>query len=92
MPRVNQQPQAAEPSPDYQLTLRLLEACMTLWRTQYMDLSREVDPMKLTRLGVVAFTQVSATLGVDVGMTQEQFVAICNVQFAEAYKRAPKFG
>lgn len=65
---------------------------MATWRAQYLDLSRTVDPIKLTQLGVVALTQISAILAVDAGMTPEKFLAVCKAQFTEAYKRAPRFG
>lgn len=89
MPRATQQA-AAGPSPEFQLTMRLLSAFRDTWNTEFK--AEGVDPMLFSRLSVVALTQLAAVVGVDVGMTPKQFTAVCRTQFDEAHKRAPRFG
>ncbi len=83
-------PQPVEPNVDYELTLRILNEIKEFWMGQ-LKLA-PVDDVKFARLSVVAFTQWAAMLGVDVGMTEDQFTNICRTQFRHAYERAPKFG
>ena len=87
MPKItNSKP---EPNPDFELLLKLLNDHKTLIAKQLREAT--VDPVKLTRLNVMALTQLSAILAVDVHMTSEQFGNICRVQFIEAYNKAPRF-
>lgn len=44
------------------------------------------------RLSVVAMSQVAAIIAVDVTITEEQFLSICQANFKEAYRKAPKWG
>jgi hypothetical protein len=78
-----------EPTPDFQEAVAILGEVRGLWQRLMQD--TPTDPVIHTRLGVVAFTQWAAMLGVDVGMTQEQFTAVCEAQFKAAYDRAPRF-
>lgn len=84
MPKINKAP---EQSPDYLMTVKLIEAFRKVWVEQ----STGVEPVLFSRLSVVALTQLSAMLGVDVGMTQEQYMAVCQANFIEAFRKAPKF-
>lgn len=52
----------------------------------------EVDPVIHTKATVIALTQFIAVLAVDVGMTSEQFLKVCEAQWIAAYSKAPKFG
>jgi len=89
MPRVSKQPPVAEVSPEYQLTLRLLTAFQAKWNEEFK--AAGVDAMMFSRMSVVALTQLSAMVAVDVGMQPRQFVAVCEAQFNSAHERAPKF-
>lgn len=88
MPHVNPPPGANDPH--YQLTLELLSAFQQTWKAEYAK--NKADPMTFSRLSMVALAQLAATVGVDVGMTLEQFNQVCAASFTEAYNRAPKFG
>lgn len=88
MPRIKA-PEASA-NPDFVLTTRLLHEFRNLWVHEFRESG--IDAVKFTRLSVVALTQLSAILAVDVGMTVEQFKAVCGAQFDEAHKQAPKFG
>ena len=92
MPKVKEMNGHGAPAPDphYEMTLKLLNDLKNFWAKQLKD--APADDVTFARLSVVALTQFSAMLGVDVGMTEEQFVKICKVQFKESYSRAPKFG
>jgi len=83
-------PPPAVNDPHYQLTAELLSAFQQTWKAEYAK--GKADPMTFSRLSMVALAQLAATVGVDVGMTSEQFVQVCTAVFAEAYKQAPKFG
>jgi hypothetical protein len=92
MPRKVKKP--AEPAPvqtaDYLLTVKLLNEFRHTWTEQFKEAG--VSATLFSRLSLVAMTQVAAIVGVDVGMTQEQFLAVCRANFNEAYSKAPKFG
>lgn len=92
MPRINGQTPAkqSEGGADYQLHIRLLTAFKTVWVEQAKQAG--VDPMVYSRMSMIALSQLAAVVAVDVGMTPKQFVAVCEAQFEEAHKRAPKFG
>lgn len=70
--------------------MRLLNAFNECWKDQGRQAG--VDPVIYSRLSMVALSQLAAALAVDVGMKPEQFAAVCQAQFAQAYQRAPKFG
>ena len=81
---------AAEPDPHYELTLQLLNDLRQFWLGQLKN--APADDVTFTRLSVVALTQFSAMLAVDVGMSDDQFAKVCKAQFKASYDRAPKFG
>ena len=56
------------------------------------DKYSQVDPVVFAKLVVTSFSQYAAIVGVDVGMSQKQFLDVCKANFEEAYDRAPKFG
>ncbi len=89
MPRVMNGHKKPELGEEYALMAHLLEEFRKAWMEEFKK--SNTDAMKFTRLSVVALTQLSAVLGVDAGMTAEQFSAVCNAQYAEVYKNAPKF-
>lgn len=90
MPRVNGKAPETEQSPDYQLTARLLHAFNETWKAEARQAG--VDPVLYSRLSMIALNQLAATLAVDLGMKPEQYTAVCQAQFSQAYQRAPKFG
>lgn len=90
MPKIKPQTTNGEQSADYQLTMKMLNEFRQTWQKLYME--AEVDPMVFSRLSVVALSQLTAIVAVDVGMTLEQFSNVCRAQHEEAYRRAPKFG
>lgn len=79
-----------EDNPDYRLTMKLLNEFRALWVEQ-LRIS-ETDPVRFSQLSVVALTQLSAIVGVDVGMIPQQFEAVCRAQFDAAFAKAPRFG
>jgi hypothetical protein len=50
------------------------------------------DFHKFYRVSVASLTGMAAATAVDVGMTEERFLATCKANYAEAVKRAPRFG
>jgi hypothetical protein len=76
-------------SPEFELASQLLTDFRNLWIEKSQK--SKVDPMLFSRLSVVALTQLAAIVAVDVGMQPEQFLAVCNAQFLEAHKNAPRF-
>ncbi len=91
MPKMNgKTPGVAAQSPEYLLTMKLLNAFNDTWKEQARQAG--VDPVLYSRLSMVALSQLAAQLAVDVGMKPEQFAAVCQAQFTQAYQRAPKFG
>ena len=76
--------------PRYELTLLLLNE----FKAKFAELAARdlADPVVFSRMSTVALTQLGAVVAVDVGMNQEQFVAVCRSNFDEAFKRAPRFG
>ena len=77
-------------SKEYKITAKILSDFRDLWVEQFKQAG--VDSVLFSRLSVVALTQLSAIIAVDVGMQPEQFSSICSAQFTEANKRAPRFG
>jgi hypothetical protein len=76
-------------SPEYQLASKLMEAFQETWKAMYAE--GLADPMTFSRMSVVALTQLAAIVGVDVGMSTDQFIAINKANFEEAFRKAPKF-
>jgi hypothetical protein len=62
------------------------------WKDNRSESATSIDSEKFSRISVVSLTQVAATTAVDVGMTEEQFLGVCQANFAEAFKRAPRWG
>lgn len=79
-----------EPNPDYQATLAILSAYRALWARQCGEMG--MDPVKFSRLSLVALTQLASIVGVDIGMQEAQFLAICQANFKLSHSKAPKFG
>ena len=95
---LNLDPELAN-NPDYQATVKMIMKLRDTWEASGKELEaieaeagKPFDFVKFSRLSVVAFTQLAAVLAVDVHMTPEQFLQVTAAQFAEAYKRAPRFG
>ena len=72
--------------------------CGDIWATwgQHRDHARGViDPVtsqeKFTRISIVSLTQIAAVCAVDVGLTEEQFLATCKANFETAQKNAPRW-
>lgn len=78
-------------NPDYALASKMLADIKAFWAAQQAELVGE-DPMRVSRLATVAFSQWAAMLAVDVGMQSYQFSAVCQANFDEAFKQAPRFG
>lgn len=77
-------------NPDYEAALKLLAAFRETWAKQHAEAG--LDALKYSRLSVVALTQLSAIVAVDVGMNAQQFENVCRAQFKAAYEQAPRFG
>ena len=86
MPRI----QPAARSAEYDLTVRLLTEFQQTWQRLYKQ--ENIDAMVFSRFSLVALTQLSAVIAVDVGMSDEQFLSVCKAQFTEAFAKAPRFG
>jgi hypothetical protein len=75
----------------------LLAEGWELWR-QYRDnvtrpgLNYKTDEVKFSRVSIVTFSQIAAVTAVDVGLTEEQFLATCKANYVEATKRAVRWG
>jgi hypothetical protein len=72
--------------------------CSDIWATwgSHRDHAQGViDPVvaqeKFTRVSIVSLTQIAAVCAVDVGMTEEQYLATCKANFETAYKNAPRW-
>lgn len=91
MPKINGH-KAATPinTVEYELTAKLLKAFQLAWKNEYAEAG--ADPVLFSRLSVIALTQLSAIVAVDIGMPLEKFVAVCGAQHEHAYAQAPKFG
>lgn len=76
-------------NPDFEATTEILTNLRKYWISQASN--SKLDPMRFSQLGLVALTQWSAMVGVDVGIPEDMFIAICQANFREAFKRAPKF-
>jgi len=79
----------------FELHKKLCGDIWTAWG-QHRDKAREViDPVvaqeKFTRISIVSLTQIAAVCAVDVGMTEEQFLATCKANFEQAFKAAPRW-
>jgi len=85
MPRIQPAAQSAE----YDLTMRLLTEFQQTWQRLYKK--ENTDAIVFSRMSLVALTQLSAVIAVDIGMSDEQFINICKAQFTEAFARAPRF-
>lgn len=79
-----------EQEADYALSMKMLQDIRVFWAEQ--SAIKTVDEVKFYRLGVVALTQWASILGVDIGMTTEQFTNVCRANFEHAYAKSPKFG
>lgn len=79
-----------EENPEYILTKKLISEFMKAWHEQMADSG--IDQVRYSQLSVVALTQVAAVVGVDVGMSSAQFLAVSKANFEKAYENAPKFG
>lgn len=90
MPKTTNKPSEPEPTPEFLLTVKLLSEFRQLWVDQFKESG--VSAVLFSRLSIVAMTQIAAIVGVDVNMTQEQFMAVCRANFDEAFKKAPRFG
>jgi hypothetical protein len=75
---------------DMQLAAGLLHALKGAWLAHLKESG--AAQIRHARLTVVAATQLAAIIGVDIGMTADQFANVCKANFDEAYRRAPKFG
>lgn len=76
-------------NPHQQLAKEILEQ----FRLSFMTMVNEkkAEPILLSRLSVVALTQLAAVIAIDVGMQSDQFINISRCNFDEALKRAPRF-
>ncbi len=90
MPKKTTKLPEAKPTPEYLLTVKLLNEFRQLWVDQMKESG--VSAVLYSRLSLVALTQMAAIVGVDIGMTPEQFINVCRANFNEAYSKAPKFG
>lgn len=72
---------------------KLLTEILRHYQASYISMSNlhAEDPVLLCKLSVVALSQLGAMHAVDVGMNPEQFFNICKANYAEAFKRAPRF-
>ncbi len=80
-----------EASAEYK-TAQALLSTLAEWYITQVELQPASERVWFTRLVVVALSQYSATLAVDVGLPEPSFVKICELSFKEAYDKAPKFG
>jgi len=78
-----------EQEADYALSMKMIEDIRAFWIEQSKS---EIDQVRLYRIGVVTFSQWASILGVDIGMTVDQFANVCRANFEQAYAQAPKFG
>ena len=70
----------------------LMTDLLRLWMDR-RELAKQigVGPVKFSRVSIVSLSQLAAVIAVDVGLTEEQFLATCKANFAEAAKRAPRW-
>lgn len=90
MPRVTNKPPEPELTSEYLLTVKLVSEFRQAWIDQFK--AAGVSQVLFSRLSLVAMTQVAAITGVDIGMNEQQFLAVCRANFQQAYANAPKFG
>lgn len=50
------------------------------------------DQATYTRVSIVSLTHVAAVCAVDVGMSEENFLATCKANYEAALRNAPKWG
>lgn len=79
-------------SPEFIMTMNLLNEFRQVWLDKMKGRGEGVSESVYSRLSLVALTQLSAIIGVDIGMNASQFTAVCRANFDAAYERAPKFG
>lgn len=92
MPKaVSKGQKAQQATPEYELTVKLLNEFRELWVKQFAE-PHGMDAMLFSRISIVALTQLGAIVAVDVGMNPDQWLAVCNAQFTEAFRNAPRFG
>lgn len=89
MPRNGTKPEPTL-TPEFILTTKLIGEFRDKWNEQQKESG--VSSVLYSRLSIVALTQLAAIVGVDVGMTTEQFIAVAKANFDEAFKVAPRFG
>ena len=65
----------------------LLKGIWDTWKQHKLP-----DQVKYTRISIVSLTQAAAVCAVDVGMTEENFLATCKANYAQAVKSAPRWG
>lgn len=90
MPKIAKTEVKQETTPEYKIMVDMLTGFQREWNAQF-NAKKDIDAVKFSKLSVVALTQLSAIIGVDVGMMEEQYTNVCRAQFIEAHKRAPKF-
>jgi len=91
MPRIKADtPKVEDPSPEYLLHVKIVNEMRQFWVDGMRDAG--VSQVLYSRISVVALSQLSAIIGVDVGMTEQQFLSVCKANFDEAFKNAPRFG
>lgn len=88
MPRIV--PEVTKVTAEFQATAKMLAAFRETWLEQLK--ASGIDDVRYSQLSVVAMTQLAAIVAVDVGVKLEQFTAVCQANFKEAYDKAPKFG
>ena len=76
---------------NFELAKSLLQS-IAEWYLKQVDDRAGTDMVTLTRMSVLALSQYSAVLAVDVNMIEDQFLAVNKANFQEAYAKAPKFG
>lgn len=88
MPKIDE-PIGPAGSPDFELALKLVHALRQLWVDQLQESG--VDAVRFARISILSWTHVAATLAIDVNMSDEQFAAVCQAQYNELKRVAPKF-
>lgn len=73
------------------ITNELVES-LSLWYQDQNDDHPTITSTEFSSLAVIALAVYAATVGVDINMTKSDFLAICEQDFDEAYRKAPKFG
>lgn len=89
MPKIKSKSTNSSASPEYLLTVKLINEFRQTWADQLNESG--VSAVMFSRLSLVAMTQVAAIVSVDIGMTQDQFMNVCKANFNEAFQKAPRF-